>query len=784
MTHTLDRSFARQLRDWRERAGFTQEELAERAGLTPNAISALERGERTHPYPNTVRALAEALGLSEAAQASLMGSIPRRRATQPPPAANGASAGSPAELPAVDSRLIGRARELDALSHLVRGGARMLTMTGPGGVGKTRLAIELAAAVAGDFPDGVAFVALAPLADAALVIPTIANTLGLREATGLGLRAALEAHLRGRRLLLVLDNFEQVRNAAMDVAALSAHAPGLVVVITSRAPLRVRGEQEYPVAALEVPNLREVPRLSDIESSPAVTLFVERAQAVAPEFALSHTNASAVAAIARRLEGLPLAIELAAARVRLLSPMTLLARLDPVLPLLSHGPRDLPERQRTMHNAIQWSYDLLSSPQQAVFRRLAVFRGGWTLEGAEWTASGQDLANENVLDLLSDLNEHSLIAVEPGGTTRVRMLEPIRQFALGLLDATDEGEAVRDRHAEFYAALAAEGEAGMRGREQVEWLARFDQEHDNLRAALEWLLRRRQLGKASLFVFSLWLFWWMRGHFSEGRRWVELTLAADPAPPDRAWVELVAGVLEYGRGNYAPAALANDASLALFQASGEEHGLALATAMAGLIALGREQYEQAAALLDQGIERCLRVGDKWAAAVQLSYAAAMGLKRGDSLRAEELTERALVLARELGDRVSTYTSLYNLASLAQLHGDHVNAARLFVEGLDLSVEMGDRGNTAYCLEGLAEVAAEQGDAECAAECWSAAEALLATVEAAMYAHMRDRSRQAETIARTRSQIDAQDWERAWQRGRDLGWQEVLERARAPIASRR
>ena len=261
--------------------------------------------------------------------------------------------------------------------------------------------------------------------------------------------------------------------------------------------------------------------------------------------------------------------------MRLLSPTTLLARLDPVLPLLSHGARDLPERQRTMHSAIQWSYDLLSPPQQAVFRRLAVFRGGWTLEGAESVATGDGVLRDDVLDLLSDLNEQSLIAVEPGGSTRVRMLEPIRQFALGLLETTDEAESVRDRHADFYAELAAEAEAGMRGREQVAWLARLDEEHDNVRAALDWLVRQRDLARASRFAFSLWLFWWMRGHFSEGRRWIERILAADPAPADRAWVLLVSGVLDYGQGSYEPAGLANDESLALFGASGDElrHGV-------------------------------------------------------------------------------------------------------------------------------------------------------------------------------------------------------------------
>ena len=345
-------SFATRLRQLRERAGLTQEQLAERAGLTANAISALERGERRHPYPHTVQALAEALELTVEDRTALLAAVPKRGEAANTPPAEGAALSLPRE-PTI---LLGREEEIATLQDLLRRNqTRLLTLTGPGGVGKTRLAIQVAGDSTSDFPDGVAFVALAPLTDPALVIPTIGGVFGLRVAGGRSWHDALHAYLRGKRLLLVLDNFEHLLAAAPEVADLLAADPELKVLVTSRTPLHLRGEQEFPVPPLRLPDLSRVPLLEDVATAPAVRLFVQRAGEASPAFALTQTNAAGVAAICRRLDGLPLALELAAAWTKVLPPTKLLARLDRALPLLAGGARDLPQRQQTMRETVAWS---------------------------------------------------------------------------------------------------------------------------------------------------------------------------------------------------------------------------------------------------------------------------------------------------------------------------------------------------------------------------------------------------------------------------------------------
>ncbi|HEV2124968.1 MAG TPA: helix-turn-helix domain-containing protein [Chloroflexota bacterium] len=537
-------AFGKQLRDFRQGAGLTREALAERAGLSAKAIGALERGERRHPYPHTIRVLADALGLSEDERMTFAVAGTRRETPIPSPAQR-MSAG---HLPVPPTPLVGRERELAELRAMVQGGARLVTLTGAGGVGKTRLALEVARELAGHFADSTALVSLAPLSDAAFVLPTVAHALGLSEAASQPAREVLRNQLHDRQLLLVLDNLEHVLEAAPEIAALIEMCPRLAMLATSRAPLRLRGEREYPLGPLPVPSLSHVPEVDDLADNPAVALFVERARHVYPDFELTRSNAAAVAAVCRRLDGLPLALELAAARTRVLDPTTMLARLDRVLPVLTGGPRDLPERQRTMEAAIRWSHGLLEPAEQALFRRLSVFAGGWDLQAAAAVGVGEHISDE-VLDLLASLVERSLVMVDRGERVRYRMLEPVRQYAMERLGEAGAVEETRRRHAEYYLEFAEQVEPELRLRARgTESL--LEAERDNLQEAVTWALSRGQPELTVRLAYALWAFYWERGQYTEVLRWMEeASRAGDQlSPGGRARVRFVAELMRFRLG--------------------------------------------------------------------------------------------------------------------------------------------------------------------------------------------------------------------------------------------
>jgi predicted ATPase len=397
-----------------------------------------------------------------------------------------------------------------------------------------------------------------------------------------------------------------------------------------------------------------------------------------------------------------------------------------------------------MEQTIGWSYDLLDERHRALFRRLAAFPGGWSLEAAEAVGTGSGGREGEVLGLLSTLVEQSLVTAEPGDEVRYRLLEPVRQYAWELLEEGGEAEETREWHAAFYVELAQTAEPELKGPDQVAWLARLEAEHDNLRAAMGWLLARGDMATAASFGYSLWLHWWMRGHFSEGRNWMAAVAAPSAGAPasTRAWALLTASVMAYGQGDYEWAAPAIDECLDLFTAGGDDRGARIALGMAGLTAISLKEYERGAALVEEAVGRNLAAGDAWTAAMLRTYSAAIPLSRGEHAHAARLSEEALALARQLGDRVGVYVSLFGLATVARARNEHTRAAGLLAEALTLSAEMGDRGNVAYCLEALAGIAADRGHPACAASMWAAAEALLETSEPAVYVHTPDRSAQA------------------------------------------
>ncbi len=700
-----------------------------------------------------------------------------------------------AALPVPLASFVGREREVAAVVALLRDPAvRLVTLTGPGGVGKTRLALAVAAELAAAFPDGVAFVPLAAVRDPGLVLPTIAAALGVREAGDRPLADRLAAALRGRAPLLVLDNLEQVPAAAPRLAALLAACPGLTVLATSRAPLRVSGERTLGVPPLALParpgGTGGPSPLEEVAGTEAVRLFVERAQAARSGFALTAANAAAVAEICARLDGLPLAIELAAARAGALPPAALLARLERRLPLLTGGNRDSPARLRTMRDAIGWSHDLLDEDERALFRRLAVFAGGFDLAATEAVADPDGGLGLAGLDGVAALTDASLLRWEegPGGEPRYRMLETVREFGLERLAATGEAEPVRRRHAAHFLGLAERAEAEQYGPAMRGWLDRLEAELPNLRAALDLFAETGDGAGELRLAGALIELWYHRGHLREGIARLEgaLRRGRNAPPGPRAKAAAVLSGQHRTMGNAAAALEHSARALAWAREAGDDDLTAFALWIrAGAVGWGGTRDDPAAAvpLLEEAVALAERLDPPpWhlpAALLSLGRAAA---QRGERERGAALAERALALHRARGDLDGAGAALSHLGFLAQAAGDAAGAAARYGEGIGLLWEVGDVVWVCSPLTGLAELAADRGGpAAAAARLLGATEAIRRRAGAVIVSEdWRAAWARAEGAARARLGPDA--FTAAFGAGQELGGLEAIAEALAVAAA--
>ncbi len=722
--------FSALLRQARRDAGLTQEELAERAGISERAISDLERGVNRAPRKDTLELLADALNLpaaqrqewEQARHQLRRPGEPRYRtahAIHPRPSSN---------VPAPATTFIGRTRELgEVLALLRQPEGRLTTLTGPGGVGKTRLALAVADEVLADFPDGIWFVDLSAVTDAALVVPTIAQVLGVQAVLGQVPLDTLTRSLHDKHLLLVLDNLEQVVGGVNDIGSIRSRCRHVHILGTSRVPLRLSGEHEYLVDPLGLPDPAQV-RTADVAlEHAAIRLFIERGRSVRPDFTITDDMAPVVAEICTRLDGLPLAIELAAALTRLFSARGLLRRLEHRLPVLVGGPRDAPARQQTLHKTIAWSYELLEPQDQVLLRRLAVFRGGWSLEAAEAVA-GDDMRIEVLLGL-ERLVEHNLIRVLEGLRSEPRfvMLETIREFALEQLEAIGERSAAQRRHAEHFCVLAEHADPELRG------LGRFGPdpqlliEEDNLREALHWTLRGDGDRIVGLRIASsLYWFLWAKGGESsirEAHDWLERALSLTPVtvdPVQRAKAVCGLGYISWTLGDNERAKALLAESREVFHRADESWHEAFAVHQLAHTFDDDGEHDIAVPLFREGLELFQRLDDQWGILFSLNCLGTSLEFHGAYDEARPILEDSLARARDLGKETWEANALCRLGDVMRAQGEQADSARCYAESLKIFHRTGLNFGIAVQLVSLARTALDRGEPIVAARLLGAA----------------------------------------------------------------
>jgi predicted ATPase/DNA-binding XRE family transcriptional regulator len=795
------------LRQYRRSAGLTQEELAERAGLSVRGLSDLERGARRQAYRDTIQRLAQALGLNATDVEALEVATGRdeRLSRDGAPSAL-------ANLPTPLTSFVGRSRELVDTGKLLES-VRLLTLTGAGGTGKTRLALELARTSRQTFGDGVAFVDLAPIADPALVPGVVGGALGVPEQVGRPMQQTLIDATRSRELLLILDNCEHLVDACAQIChALLGACPHLTVLATSRQPLRVDGEATFVVPSLGLPPLSASTAV--LGQSEAARLFLERARATAPTFALAEHNVRWVAEVCRRLDGIPLALELAAARLPALGIEQLARLLGESFRILTGGSRAALPRQQTLRGALDWSFGLLSEPEQRLFARLGVFAGGWSLDAAAAICGDATLeAAGGIPELLSELVDQSLVlAQDPGGVMRYSLLEPVRQYALERLDASSDANGLRRLHAAYFVQLAEMAEPRLLGPEQLRWLEHLEREHDNLRACLEWSTRPDCSDHLALrAATALVMLWHIRGYWREGRRWLELSLGRSATDDARLRAKGLnaASWLAWDEGDYEAAGTYCEQALAISRSIADDWSIGWSVGRLSHVRWMQARYLEAAALADEAIARfrgldaswylgwalhqrgriahsvgddeqaerlfneslaCLhRAGDRgFATGFQFANLGDVAAARGDLQRAAELYQQALLPLRQLDFKQGLVHTLHCLADVWRKLGNPKRAIEAEHEALGLCMDVGDICGVATSLEGLGKTAT---DADRAIQLFGAAHFLRRTEKCLLTeGQVADA---AEWIGRLRASTPADAFARAWTMGETLSLTEAV-----------
>ncbi len=685
----------------------------------------------------------------------------------------------PNNLPIQLTSFIGRGREITEVKRLLSS-TRLLTLTGAGGSGKTRLALQVAADILDQYPDGVWQVEFASIADPTLVPQMAASALDVPEQAGRLLTETLVDYLQPKSMLLVLDNCEHLLSACAQFAVTLLRAcPSLRIMATSRERLGIGGELPYRVPSLSLPDPKEQLSLEKLLQYEAVRLFVERAAFSRPTFEVTSSNVSSVLQVCTQLDGIPLAIELAAARVKVLVVEQIAARLRDRFQLLTGGGRTAPPRHQTLRAAMDWSYDLLSEQERALLRRLSVFAGGCTLETVEAVCSGNGIETSQLLDLVTSLVDKSLVNVETrSGETRYGLLETVRQYAREKLQESGDEAAIQHRHSKWYLALAERAEPELRGPEQSAWLTRLESDHDNFRASLEWLIHRGEVESALRLSAGLWRFWFTRGYLREGRGRLEESLrrSADAAPLLRAKALVGAGYLALNQEDYVAASALLEESLAIGQRLGDRQGTAVAFNWLGVVAWRQGDFERAAALYAQGLALCEDGGAEDVRTRLLNSLALLSASRGDFALARSLLQDCLTIYRRRMDKAGIAMVAGNLAVMVFRQGDYAAARSLVMESLELFRELGEMRGMASDLQLLGILAAIGGQPERAARILGAVEAIRETIgvpfartEQVLYDYER-------YMAATRGALGEETFSRTWVEGRTMGLEQAVEYA--------